>query len=73
MKITLEQTTQIHQINGVPARLWEGKTESGIEIQVLITRIAVHNSQDCSQFERELQEQRPPSPNAQAFPLRMVL
>jgi hypothetical protein len=33
MKVTLESTTKIVDINnGVKARLWEGRTESGIEV-----------------------------------------
>ena len=29
MRITIEKTTRITEINGVPARLWESTTESG--------------------------------------------
>lgn len=72
MKITIENTDQIVEVNGVPARLWEGESVTGIKVQVLVTRIAVHDSQDCSQFAAELEEQRPPSIE-QAFPLRMIL
>ena len=39
----------------------------------LITRIAVKNGEDVSQFEQELLEQRPPSEHAAAFPPRMIL
>jgi hypothetical protein len=45
----------------------------GIKVQALITRIAAKTGQDLSQFERELQETRPPSADFQAFPLRMIL
>ena len=57
----------------IECRVWEGHTESGIAVQVLIPRIAVHKSQDASQFEAELQEQHAPSSDEMAFPLRMVL
>lgn len=73
MQITIVNTTKVVDVNGVPARVWEGKTDSGIEIQCLITRVAVHNSQDCSQFETELAEQRAPSLPAEVFPMRMIL
>lgn len=74
MKITIESTTEIVTLNdSVQARVWEGETASGIKVQCLITRIAVHKSEDCSQFEAELQEQRPPSAVQTAFPLRMIL
>ena len=52
----------------------EGKTESGIPVVCLVTRVAVHKDQDTSQFERELAEQRPPSSAAiEAIPLRMII
>jgi len=61
MKLTLESTTQIVHVNGVAARVWEGQTESGIACHAFITRVAVKNDLDSSQFDRELQECRPPS------------
>lgn len=78
MKITIESTSRIIEIEmprgvSVPARVWEGKTESGIPVQVLVTRVAVLKTEDCSQFEAELQEHKAPSAETMAFPLRMVL
>lgn len=74
MKITIESTSKIVELNGVPARLWEGHTESGIEVHCFITRIAVHKDQDCSQFEKELKEQPQPSALLDGvYPLRMIL
>jgi len=73
MKINLESTTKIVTLNGVPARIWEGKTESGIPVHAYVTRIAVARDQDCSEFERELQEHRAPSVDVAAIPLRLLL
>ena len=73
MRIQLESTSQIVEVNGVPARVWEGATESGVAVACLITRIAVKRDADCSQFEAELKETRPPTAELNAFPLRMVL
>ena len=78
MKITIQNTTRITELitdtGSVPARLWEGETESGVKVQVLVTRIAALKKDDCSQFERELAEMRPPIDDGPfAFPLRMVL
>lgn len=74
MKITIESTTKIVEASGIQCRVWEGETESGVKIHCLIPRIAVHKDQDASQFERELQEQKPPSALVDgAFPARMVL
>ena len=78
MKITIESTDRIVTVEGedrvcIPARLWEGKTDSGIKVQCLIVRIAAHKGEDLSQFERELQEQRTPSSPTMAFPLHLIL
>lgn len=73
MKLTIENTTKVVELNGVPARIWEGHTESGIPVHCYITRVAVHNDHDHTQFERELAEQRTPSADVQAIPLRLIL
>lgn len=78
MKITVESTTKLVLLNTgdgkpVPARIWEGHTDSGIPVHVYITRIAVDRTEDTSQFERELVEQRAPSAAIEAFPSRLVL
>jgi hypothetical protein len=73
MKLILEKTDQIVTVNDIPARVWTGRTESGIEVQVLVTRIAVLKTDDNSQFQAELQEESAPAPTLQAFPLRMIL
>jgi len=77
MKVTLESTTKIVTLEtptgAVPARVWEGFTESGIACQAFVTRIAVHKHDDSSQFERELEEQRAPSAALSGIPLRMIL
>jgi len=84
MKVTLESTTKIVTLlpdgigaaPGVPARLWEGTTESGIKVHAFITRIAIDKTDAAAaaQFERELVEQRPPSPVIDmTYPARMIL
>lgn len=73
MKLTIESTTKTVTLNGVPARIWEGHTESGIPVYCYITRIAVKNDQDCTQFEKELVEHRRPSAEIEAIPMRMIL
>jgi len=59
MKITMESTSQLTEINGVPARVWEGKTERGVPVTCFITRVAVQADQDQAEFERELREAPP--------------
>jgi hypothetical protein len=60
----------------VPARVWEGQTESGIHVITLITRIAHHKRDEAfaEQFAKELQEQRDPSAESmQCFPARLII
>ncbi len=73
MKITIWATTKIVKADGIDCRVWEGVTERGVEISCLIPRIAVKHGQDTEQFEAELEEQRAPSAEIEAWPLRMVL
>jgi hypothetical protein len=73
MKIAIESTAKVVNLNGVPARIWEGKTETGIPVHCYVTRIAVARDEDCSQFERELQEHRPPSVDVAVIPPYLVL
>lgn len=74
MTITITSTTRTVHVNNVEARVWEGETESGIPVVVMVTRIAVPPGQDVTQFERELVECRPATPiGIKAWPTRMVL
>ena len=80
MRITIESTdrvVEIHMANNardVPARVWEGKTEKGVPVAVLVTRIAAHIDHDQSEFEADLKETRPPTTHAlEAFPMRLIL
>lgn len=72
MKLTIQNTSAFTRINGVPARVWEGETEKGIKVTCFITRVAVREDSDCSQFEAELKEQEPLKP-VQSWPLSMIL
>lgn len=80
MKITIESTTQMVQVvseaagGAVPGRVWVGKTDSGIEVQCVVTLIAISQNENQEQFQRELQECRPPTEiTLEVFPLRMVI
>jgi hypothetical protein len=73
MKITIESTTKLVTLNGVPARLWEGTTSSGIPVVAFVTRVAVPEGQPTEQFELELKEQKSPTPElAGAFDARLL-
>ena len=76
MKIIIENTTKIVEMNGVPVRVWEGHTESGIKVHAFITRVAIAKDEDPAVhefFKSELLEQKAPSAEVQAIPLRMIL
>ena len=73
MIVTLESTTKTITFHGIPCRIWEGKTASGIPVHCYITRVSVSKDADCTQFEAELQECRPPSAEVAAIPMRMIL
>ncbi len=73
MRIKIESTNKIVTLNGIHARIWEGETETGIKCHCFITRIAAHKDDDLGQFDRELQEHQEPSPEIQAYPMRLVL
>lgn len=80
MKITIEPTTQIVIVkpsplsDGVPARVWEGQSESGIKVQCLVTRIAVSKDEPrADEFEKELTEVKAPSAEIAAYPTRLIL
>jgi len=60
VKIQIEATDKLTQIDGVPVRLWEGVTELGTKCKVFVHRIAVHKDEDSEQFDLELTEQMLP-------------
>jgi hypothetical protein len=75
MKITIESTTKVIELNNsIKARVWEGFTESGIKVHCFITRIAVDKKETrIEDFSQELEETREPSPEIQAYPIRLIL
>ncbi len=73
MKITIENTTRLVQINGVDARLWEGETDDGVPVHVFVTRLSPQSPTDSptlESFKEQLNETRAPSA---FYPLRMIL
>jgi len=73
MKITLESTSRVVTINGIPARLWQGTTANGIPCHAFITRIGVDRTLDATEFERDLTETTPLRADLAVIPLRMIL
>ena len=81
MKLTIESTTKIVMIkpdifsDGVPARVWEGTSESGVKVHCFITRVAIpaEEQENAEQSMNELQQCKPPTPEVEALPLRFFL
>lgn len=84
MKITIENTSKIVLLNlnggEVPARVWQGQTESGIPVQAFITRIAPEIPQSdpdidakTVEFEMELTRCADPRTTVQAIPRLLFL
>lgn len=80
MKIIISPTSKIVTLKpsaletGVPARIWEGQTESGINVTCFISRIACDiNEPRTEEFYAELQEVDPPSPAIEAISMRLIL
>lgn len=77
MKVTLESTSKVVELETpkgtVPARIWEGHTETGIPVHAYITLIAAPAAEDHAEFLRDLEEHRAPTPAVAAIPLRMIL
>jgi hypothetical protein len=76
MHIELEPTSQLVTINGlVEGRIWQGRTDTGIAVQAVITRIAVpsDDKNECERFARELRETPAPKLDVSAFYPRFTL
>jgi len=79
MRITIESTDQIVSVETkdgatIPARVWRGVTDRGVECQVLVTRVAVHRDADNTAFEHELDECPPERMQGpRAFDLRLFV
>ena len=73
MELIIESTSKIVKLNGIDCRVWEGRTGRGVKVHAFIVRVGAKDDQDLSQFEEELREQRVPSVEVAAIPLRMLI
>ncbi len=76
MKITLESTNEIRTFNGVPARIWQGETDSGIKLHCFISNIAISKNETeeaIDQFNKKLLECEAPTADYSIYPLSMNL
>lgn len=54
MKATIESTEEIMELNGLPVRIWKGKTEKGVECTMYIPLIQVSVDENVEEFDRDL-------------------
>jgi hypothetical protein len=77
VKITIESTTSIVNVNGTAARVWQGLTEGGIVVSALVVGIGMEVSPDDPRTEEiaaGLRECVPPLPAVtMMFPSREML
>lgn len=57
MKLTLEPTADIERVQGVPHRVWRGRTDRGVEVLawIAIVQPQTHDPEALAAFERELE------------------
>jgi len=72
MKLTLEPTDRILELEGRQVRVWKGKSDRGVPVYALIARVLVHQDDDSSAFDRALLEV-PPSLDVQLQLIDSVL
>jgi hypothetical protein len=76
MRITIEPTQKIITLDGVPARVWSGITDTGTRCLLFVTRIAVDENETPEahqEFAEQLSETPKPHPEAEALPARLIL
>jgi hypothetical protein len=74
MRISISSTTKIVKLNGVPARIWQGETESGIKVHCYITRIAIDRDETrTEEFECDLEEHEAPRLDLRVIPLNLLI
>ena len=71
--MTIESTSRVVTVNNVQCRVWEGVSEKGVKVCAFICRVGVLEGQDMTEFNAELKEQKAPSAETLAIPLRMVI
>ncbi len=73
--VTLEMKTSTPLDTGatMPARVWEAETKNGVRCHLYVTRIAVADEEDQSEFKAELEQHEPPTVEIQAIPIRLII
>jgi len=70
VKLQIESTDEVLDVDGVKCRIWRGVSERGVQCFVFVHRLAVHIDEDSEQFDRELLDQLTPG---RVIPLNKIL
>jgi hypothetical protein len=62
MTLLIESTDVVTAVDGVPVRLWLGRTPDGVPCKVYVRLIAVAHELDSTAFDRGLVQVEPPRP-----------
>ncbi len=80
MEVNLRNTDRVVELNvdgaNVPARIWQGKTSTGVPVVAFVTRIMVPEGRpdhEYAEFERELEATEPARADVVAIPTRLIL
>jgi hypothetical protein len=65
MKVTIEMTDELVDIDGVLCRIWTGHEENGVPVRVYVHRLAVPLELPQERFKRELVAMEPPAAEEQ--------
>lgn len=75
MKVELESTSKQVLLNGIPCRIWEGRTDRGTPIHAFVALVGISDDPAAiAELDSELN--RSPAPgnaDIEAYPPRMVL
>jgi hypothetical protein len=74
MKLTLEPTGNIENVDGMPCRIWEGVTDTGTPVKAWIRTVQpqTHDEAALAVFEAELQRLPQPVTTVIAIDRRFV-
>ena len=75
MKLILEPTDRIQTVDGSPARVWRGSTETGIPVEAFIRAVSpqTHDPEANALFDRELQALPPARRELVSYDLRLFV
>jgi hypothetical protein len=56
VRIQIEPTEKMVEVDGVPCRVWNGVTEKGVQVFLFVHRVAVAVEDDSAELDAALRE-----------------